>query len=395
MSSLERKFEHLKIGLDDIKLATNNFSETYTIAAKDGECTLYRAELHCFDKENPSSEKGKNKGDHTKGHNNVVIKRYPSGSECYGVEEFFTEIEMLSSVEHPNIVTLIGFCIEDSEMILVIENVFNGYLDDYLGNDNDMRILTWEKRLKICIEVANALEHLHSGMEDQKMIIHRDICSYNIGLDENWRAKIDGFGASVFLPPNQEDEAVYIDWRGRSAYIDPEYEKTDKLKRESDVYSFGIVLLEILCGRAANDPIYKKESDKGLGPVARQSFYTGTLEDMIDPILKEETSENNFVLKRGPKKESLRTFMKIAYQCVAETQDQRPTMKVVVKELEKALSFQLNSEVKSDYVVEKSHASVIETQVVEFSNELNSMNMTSKSENFEIHNKENMLHDQS
>ncbi|KAJ0736208.1 putative protein kinase RLK-Pelle-CrRLK1L-1 family [Helianthus annuus] len=390
----ERKFEHLKIRLGDIKLATNNFSKTYTIASMDGECTLYRAELHCFDKENSSSEKGKNKGDHPKGHNIVVIKRYPSGNECFQEEEFFTEIEMLSSVEHPNIVTLIGFCIEDSEMILVIENVSNGYLRNHLGNNNNMCILTWEKRLKICIDVANALEHLHSEMEDQKMIIHRDICSYTIGLDENWRAKIDGFGDCVFLPPNQEEKAVYIKWRGRSHYIDPEYEKTRKLKRESDVYSFGIVLLEILCGRTAFDPIYLKESDKGLGPVARQNFCIGILEDMIDPILKEETSECNFVLKRGPNKESLHTFMKIAYQCVAETQDQRPTMKVVVEELEKALLFQLNSEVKSDYVEEKSHASIIETQVVEISNELNNMNMTGKSENFEIHNKENMLHDQ-
>ncbi|KAJ0512063.1 putative protein kinase RLK-Pelle-WAK family [Helianthus annuus] len=345
MSSSERKFGHLKIRLGDIKLATNNFSETYTIASVDGECTLYRAELHCFDKENPSSEKRKNKGDHPKGHNIVVIKRYPSGNQFFGEEELFIEIEMLSSVEHPNIATLIGFCIEDSEMILVIENVSNGYLVDYLGND--MRFLTWEKRLKICIEVANALEHLHSEMEDQKMIIHRDICSYNIGLDENWRAKIDGFGTCVILAPNQEDQAVYIQWRGRPSYIDPEYEKTCKLKRESDVYSFGIVLLEILCGRTAFHPIYLKKSYKGLGPVARQSFCRGILEDMIDPILKEETSENNSVLKRGPNKESLHAFMKIAYQCVAETQDQRPTMKVVVKELEKTLSFQVSQRSKT------------------------------------------------
>ncbi|KAF5784324.1 putative protein kinase RLK-Pelle-L-LEC family [Helianthus annuus] len=207
MCSLENNLGHLKIRLGDIKLATNNFSETYPIASRDGESTLYRAELHCFDKENPSSEKGKNKGDHPKGHNIVVIKRY----EWYGEEEFFTEIEMLTSIKHPNIVTLIGFCIEDSEMILVIENVSNGYLDHYLRNDNDMRILTWEKRLKICIEVANALEHLHFEMEDKKMIIHRDICRSNIGLDENWRAKINGFGACVFLPLNQEAGA-YPPW---------------------------------------------------------------------------------------------------------------------------------------------------------------------------------------
>ncbi|MFS7990569.1 putative protein kinase RLK-Pelle-CR4L family [Helianthus anomalus] len=389
----EKKWNHLKIRLSDIKLATNDLSETYKIASWDG-CTLYRAELDYFDEENPSAEQGKDKGEHPKGHNTVVIRRYPPGHDLYGEEEFFTEIEMLMSVKHPNIVTLLGFCVEDSEMILVTENVSNGYLHDYFENANDMRILTWEKRLKICVDVAHALKYLHHEMEDQKVIIHRDIWINNIVVDENWGAKIGGFKDTVFLPPNQEDEALYICWHGRPSYIDPEYEKNDKLKRESDVYSFGVVLFEILCGRRALDPIYTEENGRGLGPLAKQSFWMGTLEDMIDPILKEETCENNFVLKRGPNKESLHTFMNIAYQCVAETQDQRPTMKVVVKELEKALSFQLNSVVKSDYVEEKSHASVIETQVVELSNELNSMNMTDKSENFEIHNKENMLHDQ-
>ncbi|KAJ0873073.1 putative protein kinase RLK-Pelle-RLCK-V family [Helianthus annuus] len=96
---------------------------------------------------------------------------------------------MLTSVKHPNIVTLLGFCVEDSEMMLVTENVSNGYLNGYLGNVNDMRILTWEKRLKICIDVAHALMYLHFQMEDQKIIIHRDICSYNIVVDENWGGK--------------------------------------------------------------------------------------------------------------------------------------------------------------------------------------------------------------
>ncbi|KAM0064998.1 putative protein kinase RLK-Pelle-CrRLK1L-1 family [Helianthus debilis subsp. tardiflorus] len=389
----EKNWKHLKIRLSDIKLATDDLSETYKIASWDG-CTLYRVELDHFDDENPSSEKGKDKGGHPNGHNTVVIKRYPSGHDLYGEEKFFTEIEMVMSVKHPNIVSLLGFCVEDTEMIIVLENVSNGYLNDYLGNVNDMRILTWEKRLKICIDVAHSLKYLHYEMEDQKVIIHRDIWSNNIVVDENWGAKISGFKDTVFLPPNQEDEALYIKGLGRRSYIDPEYKKTNRLKRESDVYSFGVVLFEILCGRGADDSIYLKENIRGLGPMARQSFRLGTLEDMIDPILKEETSENNFALKSGPNKDSLHTFMKIAHQCVAKTQDQRPTMKVVVKELEKALSFQLNSKVKSDYVEEKSHASIIETQVVELSSELNNMNITRKSENPEIHNKEKMLHDQ-
>ncbi|XP_076958648.1 putative serine/threonine-protein kinase PBL28 [Bidens hawaiensis] len=126
-------------------------------------------------------------------------------------------------------------------------------------------------------------------------------------------------------------------------HLDPEYVTSGRLKRESDVYSFGVILFEILCGRLADDPIYLKESSKGLAHVARQSFNTGTIEEMIDPIIKEETNEHNCFLIRGPNKDSLHTFIKIAHQCVAETQDKRPTMKVVVKQLKKALFFQENN----------------------------------------------------
>ncbi|KAJ0736219.1 putative protein kinase RLK-Pelle-CR4L family [Helianthus annuus] len=345
---IKNKLGHLKIHLNDIKSATNNFSEVYTIASRSSGYTLYRAELHCLDKENLSYQKGKYEGEHLKGQSTVVLKRYPSGHDLYGEEEFFTEIEMLTLVKHPNIVNLLGFCVEDSEMVLVTENISNGYLVDYLRNVDHMRILTWEKRLKICIDVAHALNYLHYEMEDQKTTINRSINSYSIGLDENWGAKIVDFWFSVFLPPNQEDEALYFNKRiGKASYRDPQYENIGRLKRESDVYSFGVVLFEILCGRRAFDPIYKKENVRGLGPVARQSFYMGTLEDMIDPILKDEIGENNFVLSIGPNKDSLHTIMKIAYECVAETQDRRPTMKVVVKELEKALSFQVSQRSKT------------------------------------------------
>ncbi|KAJ0519499.1 putative protein kinase RLK-Pelle-CrRLK1L-1 family [Helianthus annuus] len=225
-------------------------------------------------------------------------------------------------------------------MILVIDNFSNGFLGEYLGNFKDKRVLTWEKRLKICIDVAHALKYIHYEMENRKTIINRDICSYNIGLDENLEAKIVNFWWSVFLPPNQDDDSLFLDWIGKYYYIDPEYKKTGKLKRESDVYGFGVVLFEILCGRLAHDHL--KESELGLAHVARRSFNTGSLEELIDPLIKEEIGENKFVLNRGPNKDSLHTFITIAHQCVAETQDQRPTMKVVVKELEKALFFQVS-----------------------------------------------------
>ncbi|KAJ0511967.1 putative protein kinase RLK-Pelle-LRR-I-1 family [Helianthus annuus] len=327
--------EHLKIPLGRILSATNDFSETYRIAIVE-DVQFYRAELEHYDKDNHSSKR----------QNTVIIKRYPSDRrhKYSGEKHFLTEIEILSSgVKHPNIVTLFGFCVEDSEMILVIDNFSNGFLDDYLGNLKDKHLLTWEQRLKICIDVAHGLHYIHSQIEDQKMIINRDICSYSIGLDEKLGAKIVYFGNSVFLPPDQKDEALYLKWIGTEYYTDPEYMNTDKVKRESDVYGFGVILFEILCGRLANDPVYLTESDEGLAAVARRSFKTRTLEEMIDPIIKEEIGENNFVLNRGPNKDSLHTFITIAHQCVAETQDPRPTMKVVVNELEKALLFQTNN----------------------------------------------------
>ncbi|KAL8255297.1 hypothetical protein R6Q59_033518 [Mikania micrantha] len=320
---------NMKIRLADIKLATGNFLQMYKIQSH--EDYLFRGALY------PFNEQGER-------HINVAIKRYPSGHVAYRKKEFLNEIEMLTSVKHRNIVTLLGFCVEESEMILVIEKLANHHLGYHLGDAYypRRRELTWEKRLKICIDVAHALNYLHSEMEDKRIIINRDICCYNIGLDENWGAKIVDFWWSLFLPSNQEDQPNRL--IGRPHYQDPDYLKTGKLKTESDVYGFGVVLFEILCGRYANDPIYTRGSDKGLATVARRSFLMGTLDEMIDPIIKEEASESKFILNRGPNKDSLKTFIEIANQCVAETQDQRPTMNVVVKELEKALFFQKNKD---------------------------------------------------
>ncbi|KAJ0519498.1 putative protein kinase RLK-Pelle-LRR-I-1 family [Helianthus annuus] len=329
--------KHLKIHLSDIKLATDDFSDTYKIGVT-AYCNLYRA---TFDFEKTSPIEAMNKGEPLKRHNIVLIKRILPRDDEQGEGAFFTELEMLTSVKHHNIITLLGFCVEGSEMILVTENVSNRYLGDHLGNVNDMRILTWEKRLKICIDVAHALNYLHSEMEAQKMVINRDVKSDNIGLDENLGAKIVEFGLSVFLPPN--GEALHLTTiAGTNCYMDPEYVNSGTLKRESDVYSFGVVLFEILCGRHAYDPIYDKEGDNGLVFVARQSYNTGTLENIIDHIIMEEIGESNFVPNKGPNKGSLEIYIEIANRCVAATQDERPTMKVVVKELEKALFFQMS-----------------------------------------------------
>ncbi|KAJ0877444.1 putative protein kinase RLK-Pelle-CrRLK1L-1 family [Helianthus annuus] len=340
MVDLGKNFEHLKIRLDDIKLATDNFSDTYKNGSS-GYCTWYKVDLDHFDKEKLSSVEGESSSELPKRHNKVNIKRFFPKDDEHEEELFFTELEVLTSVKHDNIGTLIGFCVEGFELILVTEKFSNG-LKNYLGNVRTMHTLTWEQRLKICIDLAHALSYLHSEMEERNMIIHSNINHAKFGWDENLVAKIEDFEFAVFLPPNQNDEVLCKRTNFESKYyVDPEYEKTGKLKRESNVYSFGVVLFEILCGRHAFNQSYLNESEKGLVHVARQNFCNGTIEEMIDPILKEKTSIKSYNPNRGANKDSLHTFMKVANQCVAETQDHRPTMKVVLNELKKALIFQV------------------------------------------------------
>ncbi|KAM0024576.1 putative protein kinase RLK-Pelle-CrRLK1L-1 family [Helianthus debilis subsp. tardiflorus] len=317
--NIANNLEHLKIPLSDISLATDNFSDESEIYYH-FDYIWYRGELNCNNKESPPSTEGKNKGKPSKRHNTVLIKRIRHGYDDEREQEFYTDIEILSSVKHRGIATLLGFCIEGFETIVVLDDVSNGIMGEYFGEDNDLcRVLTWEKRLKICIDVAHSLNHLRSKIGDQKAVLTHYIQSLNIGLDENWEAKIG-----------------YITFRSYS--MDPEYGAL--IRRETDIYSFGVLLFEILCWKMGSDLLYENMSDKGQALVGRPSFCTLTLESMIDPVIKKGTGEKNFVLNRGPNKDSLDICMKIAYQCVTENEEKRPTMEVVVNELEKALFFQ-------------------------------------------------------
>ncbi|XP_071739513.1 probable receptor-like protein kinase At5g59700 [Rutidosis leptorrhynchoides] len=195
---------------------------------------------------------------------------------------------MLTTCKHRNIVTLLRFCDEDNEKILVFEYPYNAYLVQWLLDQESKSILTWEKRLKICLDVAYGLKYLHHEMEDQKSVIIRGFSTNSIALDENLGAKIEDFGLSMFIPPNQK--FLYLNaYVGNAFYSDPEYRETRKLARASDVYTLGVILFEILFGRLASDDFYMKESESGLVDVARRCFLKGTLMEIMDPSIREHS----------------------------------------------------------------------------------------------------------
>ncbi|KAL4560248.1 hypothetical protein LXL04_032398 [Taraxacum kok-saghyz] len=341
-----KDLKHLEISLTDIKLATKNFAKEYLIGfGTYGE--VYKAQLDHFDSKNIIQLEEKNEGERPKKRSTVAIKRILNREDTQGEDGFHAEIEMLTICKHSNIVSLLGFCEEDGHMILVYEYVSNGSLYDYLGTTTKLASLSWVQRIKISIDIANGLNYLHTKIEGERRIIHRDLKSGNILLGENWEAKIADFGLSKFRPEKENQQAnKTLDTQtlaGTDLYCDPVYFKTGKLKNESDIYSLGVVLFEIMSGRFANDPFYTNENSNGIAPVARRHYNEGSISKMLDPRLMEETNyENVFSLIKGPDQCSLDAFSKIAYQCVAESQGDRPTAEFVVQKLEETLSFQEN-----------------------------------------------------
>ncbi|GJZ15778.1 kinase-like domain, phloem protein 2-like protein [Tanacetum coccineum] len=330
-----KNLEHLKIRLNDINKATNNYDDAYCIGSG-GFGKVYIADIEHFDSSNSLSTEAVNKCDLPRKRSTVAIKRIHNQE---GEQGFISEIETLTSCKHENIISLLGFCYEgNGAMILVYEHASKGSLEDYLGSSDKMTNLTWMQRLKICLDIAHGLNYIHTNTgHDKQKIIHRDIKSANILLGDNWDVKIADFGLSKIHPADQDASTFSASTiAGTPMYFDPEYKKTGKLNKKSDIYSFGVVLFEILTGMLAHD------FEMGIAPTARHHFEKGTLMEIVDVKIKEETDEHVFSLSKGPNKESLDIFSTIAFRCIAETQIERPSMDVVINELKKALNFQEN-----------------------------------------------------
>nr|XP_043611970.1 serine/threonine-protein kinase Nek1-like [Erigeron canadensis] len=311
--SFPKEFQHLKISLEVLEDATNNFSDANLIG-HGGFGKVYKGKILL-----------------TSVLTTVAIKRLDR-SFGQGTPEFLKEIVMLCQYKHPNIVSLLGFCDEGGEKILVYEYLSNKSLDLYLSSTN----LSWHNRLFICHGVARGLQYLHEPLEGShhQRILHRDIKSANILLDRKWTPKIADFGLSKVGPANQHFTFVIDNAVGTPGYCDPLYARTGFLTKESDVYSFGVVLFEVLCGRLA---CVQDHSDirKWLAALARKCYEEKKLDTIIHSGIRKTIS---------PK--SLERFSAIAYQCLHINREERPSMAKIAEEIDLAWRYQALADMK-------------------------------------------------
>ncbi|MCD7446780.1 hypothetical protein HAX54_016873 [Datura stramonium] len=247
-----------------------------------------------------------------------VAVKILSPSSAQGFKEFHAEANLLMSIHHKNLISVVGYCVEGTNICIIYEYMPNRSLDIHLS-DRNPNPLTWEERLQIGLDAAQGLEYLHHGC--QPPIIHRDIKSTNILLDDKFRAKLADFGLSRILPTG-EGSHVTTTIAGTPGYLDPEHYRSNKLTEKSDVYSFGVVLLEMITGRNSigkHDKIYVITWVKVM-------LEKRDVSKVIDPRLLGEVDVN-----------SARKVVELAMACVSLDPTSRPAMSLVVLILKQCL----------------------------------------------------------
>ncbi|KAF1886266.1 hypothetical protein Lal_00045496 [Lupinus albus] len=295
--------------IEDIEKATEKFSPSLKIG-EGGYGPVFKGQL-----------------DHTP----VAIKLLnPEASQ--GRKQFQQEVEVLSTIRHPNMVLLLGACPEYG--CLVYEYMNNGSLEDRLLMKNNSPPIPWPKRFEIASEIATALLFLHQTKPEP--LVHRDLKPANILLDRNFVSKIGDVGLARLVPPSVADSVTQYHMTtaaGTFCYIDPEYQQTGKLTTKSDIYSLGIVLLQII---TAKPPM-------GIAHHVNRAIDNGSFSDMLDPVVTD-----------WPVEEAL-AFAKLALKCAELSKKDRPNLAlVVVPELNRLRDFGYTSQ--TNQIKNRSHS---------------------------------------
>ncbi|CAK9138494.1 unnamed protein product [Ilex paraguariensis] len=251
-------------------------------------------------------------GDGTK----VAVKRLDKLSQA--MKEFLAEVQSIGSIHHFNLVQLIGFCAERSFKLLVYEYMSNGSLDKWIFNKDQGACLNWQAREKIILDIAKGLAYLHE--ECRQRIIHLDIKPQNILLDENFNAKVSDFGLAKLI--DRDESQVLTTMRGTPGYLAPEW-RLLRITVKVDIYSFGIVLLEIVC-RRKNLDCQRSESSSHLLKLLQKKAKEDKLLDLVEHL--QEGMEDH--------REEIVRMIKTAAWCLQDDHTRRPSMATIVKVLE-------------------------------------------------------------
>ncbi|XP_065864976.1 putative leucine-rich repeat receptor-like protein kinase At2g19210 [Euphorbia lathyris] len=288
--------KNLQFSYAEILRITNNFAK---VLGKGGFGTVYHGKL------NDGTE---------------VAVKILSPSSAQGYKEFQTEVKLLLKVHHRNLTALVGYCNEGTKMGLIYEFMANGNLDDHLSDSNS-NVLSWEIRLQIAVDAAQGLEYLHNGCKPQ--IVHRDVKTTNILLNEKFQAKLADFGLSRMFPVEGGTHVSTI-VAGTLGYLDPEYYVTNRLSEKSDVYSYGVVLLELITGR----PVISKTGEKThISEFVSEMLENGDIESILEPRLGGNVDVN-----------SAWKVVELGMACVSTTAATRPTMNQLVTQLNECLN---------------------------------------------------------
>ncbi|KAK7271010.1 hypothetical protein RJT34_26588 [Clitoria ternatea] len=252
----------------------------------------------------------------------VVAVKQLEGIE-QGEKQFRMEVATISSTHHLNLVRLIGFCSEGRHRLLVYEFMKNGSLDNFLfpTEEHSGKLLNWEYRFNIALGTARGITYLHEECRD--CIVHCDIKPENILLDENYVAKVSDFGLAKLINPKDHRHRTLTSVRGTRGYLAPEWLANLPITSKSDIYSFGMVLLEIVSGRR-NFDVSEETNRKKFSIWAYEEFENGNIFGILDKRLVEEDVDM----------EQVKRVIQASFWCIQEQPSQRPTMSRVVQMLE-------------------------------------------------------------